>query len=158
MEQIEMYKQVLVIFWSLLLLGIRFSAVLQATCQVMNKICEYCGMEPQDPTVSREIGEEWLGKIAEPFLRKVSVPDSLTRMDITIYGVVAGAFTIIITTTFQLITIPTIAGLSIVSANIFDSTFSVTTATFYLVAFSMVFSVGLFTHIYSRALEEARYA
>ncbi|ELZ15979.1 hypothetical protein C476_17217 [Natrinema limicola JCM 13563] len=79
-------------------------------------------------------------------------------MNITIYGVVAGGFTIIITTAFQLVTIPMVAGLSIVSANVFDSTFSVTTASFYLVAFSMVFSVGLFTHIYHRALKGARHA
>lgn len=158
MDQIEMYKQVLVIFWSLLLLGIRSSAVLHASCRAMNKICGYCGMEPQDPAVIREIGEECLDKIAEPFFHKVAVPGSLTQMNITIYGVVAGAFTIIITTAFQLVTIPTVAGLSIMSANVFDSTFSVTTASFYLVAFSMVFSVGLFTHIYRRALEGAHYA
>ncbi|UHQ98245.1 hypothetical protein HYG81_19365 (plasmid) [Natrinema zhouii] len=158
MVQIEMYAQTVTIFWGLLIFGVKCSAIWQATILGTNKIGTYCGIEPQDPALIRELGERWLDKITAPVSRKTATPNLTTRVDHVLHAVVVAAITVTFTTLFQLLTIPAAAGASIASSHLLGDTFSVTTVSLHLVAISMLLALGLFTHINGRIQEGMRYA
>lgn len=158
MVQIEMYAQTVAIFWGLILFGIKWSAIGLAAILGTDKIGSYCGIEPQDPALIRELGERWLDNITAPVSRKIGTPNPTARVDRVLHAVIVAAITISFTTLFQLITIPAAAGASIASAHLLGSTFSVTTVSLHLVAISMLLALGLFTHLNGQIQEGARYA
>lgn len=158
MAQFELYRQVVMAFWSLLDGSFYITMYACATMLGINAVCRQFGIEPYDLGLLREIGEKLMDKITAPVSRKIATPNSATRTDRVLHALVVAGITISFTTLFQLITIPAAAGASIASAHLLGSTFSVTTVSLHLVAISMLLALGLFTHINGQVQEGMRYA
>lgn len=158
MNQFEVYRQVVATFQTLLLGGLHATMLFTLLLMAVNTFCEYCGIDPIDLNKILMIGDMIMDRITVPLRTRAGPVEVLSnRGDIT-NAVVVGVITVVVTTAFQLVTISLATGVSVASATLIGSTYSATQASIYIVAFSMLLAVAIFTHATTRIQEGLRYA
>ena len=158
MEQFGIYWQVILALWDLLIGSLHATMYICMTILAANKLCLYCGVEPVDPAILADIGEKWMDKITAPIRTRGDVFAALSSTHAIVFMLVTAVATVVFTTIFQVVTISTAAGLSLLSARFIGSTFDLTTVSIYLIAISMLLALSLFTYINDRTLNQAQYA
>ncbi|OLZ39101.1 hypothetical protein A6E15_19245 [Natrinema saccharevitans] len=158
MDQFEMYRQVVATFRTLLLGGLHATMLFSLLLIAVNTLCDLCGFGPFDLSKIRASGDMIMDRITVPLRTNAGPVEVLSERNKITNAVVIGAITVIVTTSFQLVTISLATGVSVASASLIGVTYSPTRASTYIVAFSMLLAVAIFTHANTRIQEGLRYA